>query len=278
MGSEAILAAEFGTNDYLTWAAAALSAVAGIFGLTSAARAFVTQSRIQRKEESRQIDSLRAAWDPSGRVIEAFDSIEVSEQAKVPSEQDHVEGGESSTPDHVRDMRLRTSTSYQVLTDHYSNALSQSRVYAYLSYFVGLLGFIIMIVGVVMVYGGSLDSGILAAVVGAVVEGAAGLVFVLSRKANGDSQQNLQLLADTVQQDNNREIALHLVASIEDPRERDRALADLARQAMASATAIRRPPSDTPEVTEGASTATPSESLANSDAPRLTPPRDRVVE
>ncbi|MGU3586060.1 TRADD-N-associated membrane domain-containing protein [Rhodococcus sp. C26F] len=260
MGSEAVLAADIGDSSVLWSVLVGSIGIVASTGLISSAFGFITQSRKQRTEEARQIDSLREAWWGTESL-----GTEGLKQAEVSSDQvDEVEAG-GVPPDHVRDMRLRTSTSYKVLTDHYSNALSQSRMYAYLSYFVGLLGFIIMIVGVVMVYGGSLDSGILAAVVGAVVEGAAALVFSQARKAKGDSQQNLQLLADTVQQDNNRESALLLVALIEDPAERDRALADLARQAMASATAISRAPAATSEVNGGISTVVPSGPLPRSD-------------
>jgi hypothetical protein len=140
------------------------------------------------------------------------------------------------------------------------------------------MGFIGMLLGVGFVYAGSLDSGILAAVVGAVVEGAAGLVFVQARKAQGDSQQNLQLLAETVREDNNREIAMHLISMIDDAAERDAAVADLARQAMRSATDGKQStPTQPAELPEGRSTAPSSEGYLhpNSGGSRVRPPENQ---
>lgn len=193
-------------------------------------------SRRQEAKDEQQVKSLeqslalqvRAAADAAALAFERLDDTGGYPEHRYALEQTAIP---------INGMlRSRAATSYKILTDHYANALTQSRAYFLLSYIVGIIGFLVMLGGVAIAYNGSLDSGVLAAVVGAAVDAAAGLVFVQANKAQTNSQENLKHLGETVKDDANRETALHLVSLIHDGERRDELLGDLSRLAMESAT------------------------------------------
>ncbi|ORB58083.1 hypothetical protein BST43_10640 [Mycobacteroides saopaulense] len=227
MGAISTLAAEYSAQNIVPALAFSLG---GGLSLAITLNQFVRSQRLHNAEEDLQLESLR---DTLQTALDAADERYFDQSTRV---------GRSP----LAELQARASMNYSVLTEHYANALSQSRVYAYLSYFVGILGFLVMLLGVALTYEGSLGSGILTTVVGAIVDCGAGLVFHQSGKANSNSQSNLKQLSDAVREDNNREIAVHLVGLISDPAVRDQALSDLARQAMSHPDSAQSKPS--PEI------------------------------
>lgn len=218
MGAISTLAIELTAHEI---SPVVITTIAGALPLTISVVQLIRSQRRQQMADDSQLDALR-------RTVEAATSdLVISVDRKI-------ERSTQNTPDPLGDVRARAGTNYEFLAAHYANALSQSKVYAALSYVVGVLGFLMMLAGVAIVYLGNRDPGFLTTVVGAVVDAGAGLVFVQSRKANSDSQDNARQLGETAREDTNREFALHMVSLIDDPAIRNQALSELARQAMSS--------------------------------------------
>jgi hypothetical protein len=139
-------------------------------------------------------------------------------------------------------MEKRSEARFQIQTEHYANALRQSTSYFYLSMFVGIIGFILLLVGVGLGLGGLVEIGTVTGAGGILVEGAAGLIFNQANKAKSDAQTNLAAIALAQERDENRQMALIYSSRIADPQLRDTTNVELARKSLEAVRPDRDPP------------------------------------
>jgi hypothetical protein len=126
-------------------------------------------------------------------------------------------------------LEKRSEARFKIQSAHYSNALSQSTIYFFLSIAVGVVGFILIVTGVGLAMAKILEVATLTGLGGLLAEGAAALIFNQSNRAKSDAQANLAAIAQAAERDDNRKMALILASKVEDASLRDITNADLAR-------------------------------------------------
>ncbi|OBY30894.1 hypothetical protein ACT18_14945 [Mycolicibacter kumamotonensis] len=129
-------------------------------------------------------------------------------------------------------MERRSEARFQIQSEHWASALRQSTSYFYLSMFVGILGFILIVTGVGLAFGGLAQVGTVTGVAGLLTDGAAGLIFNQANKAKSDAQSNLAAIALAQERDENRQMALIYSSRITDPQLRDSTNVELARKSL----------------------------------------------
>ncbi|MGH2549967.1 MAG: TRADD-N-associated membrane domain-containing protein [Thermomicrobiales bacterium] len=259
----------FGVENFSGATEVVATAVAGVAGAAATAvAASSTRAALRRAQRRNEVEILRVrnviagdkytvekstrGYGESKGVelnLESLDAYEVTTDRVRP----HA-GGSSPvlTPEEriLTSMEKRSEARFQIQTEHYANALRQSTSYFYLSMFVGIIGFILLMVGVGLGVGGLVEIGAVTGAGGVLVEGAAGLIFNQANKAKADAQANLAAIALAQERDENRQMALIYSSRITDPALRDSTNVELARKSLESI----RPSADPPALPPGGGT------------------------
>jgi hypothetical protein len=130
-------------------------------------------------------------------------------------------------------MERRAARRSEIQFQHYAEALRQSGIYFNISAVVGLVGFVLLIVGVALAFASLVEPGVITGVGGVLAEGAAALIFRQAAASKKDSQNNLVEMSQTGEREDNRQMALIYVSRIEDQNLRDQTVSGLARHSMA---------------------------------------------
>ena len=145
---------------------------------------------------------------------------------------------DDDSPVEMTPLERRAERRFELQMSHYGDAKRQYNAYFYASLIVGVLGFVVIMLGGIAVIAGVADYGALTAVGGLVIEAGAAFVFKQSSKAADQAQSNLREISATAEESDRREMAKAYAERIEDVPLRNEVFAKLA---LESTNGVRLP-------------------------------------
>ncbi|RZK75282.1 MAG: hypothetical protein EOP28_00340 [Rhodococcus sp. (in: high G+C Gram-positive bacteria)] len=205
-------------SDQVTTAIAVVVSGLAAGGGAIAARSVQKSARKADRENVRRVARVRATLRPDG----SDDDTIVYGVGRVVSPDDSL----------VRSLERRSERRFELLTNHYADALRQSTTYFYLSLVVGIVGFVTILLGGIAVMAGVGDYAAIAAAAGLLIEAAAGLIFKQAHNAKLHAQENLTAIAASSEDADNRAMALVYSSRVQDPAMQDKLYSELAIQSV----------------------------------------------
>lgn len=189
------------SDTFATATSVTAAGVTAVVGFTAAA-GLAARSRRADRDTARQLDSMREAL-----------GLEDDEPAA------------EMTP-----VERRAQRRFDLQMAHYGDAKRQYNAYFYASLIIGVLGFVVIMLGGIAVVAGVASYGALTAAGGLVIEAGAAFVFAQSNRAADQAQSNLREISATAEESDRRETARAYAEKIENVELRNEVFARLALQ------------------------------------------------